>query len=381
MNIQYNPEGHIITVTLPETVDANNQEEIKEEISSVISRYENDDRDLFLYLDALDTKYISSAGIRVILLLRPKVENIAIINVHDYLYEVLAITGMSNAIIILPPIREISLENCSIIAGGLNSKVYRIDEDKICKLFESKNTLEDVIREKQMSLEAVQYGLPTALSFEVVTCGGKYGVMYELLQFKTVSGIIRENPGKTGEVIRKYVKFLNEIHDTPVNNFPNAKESFKSIIMDKTKGLIDEEHEQSLWAVFDDVPDGKGFIHGDPHFANLFKTEDGLMFVDLDSAKHGNEIWDMVALYCTLVTFRLISEADVLHLGSTDNYSSLWDMIFDEYISQNGLDRKEAERTIFALSYARALAYSHKHDKPEEMMELLRNKLYQALDE
>ncbi|MBQ8945700.1 MAG: phosphotransferase [Lachnospiraceae bacterium] len=366
------------TVSLPERVDAQNYEEVRRDIAEAAKEYK-DDQSFFLYLDAKKTIYISSVGIRTILMLKKEIQNIAVVNVNPSLYGILALTGMNNIIIVVPPIEEITLDGCQEISSGLNSRVYRMDEDKICKLFEPRNGLRDVLMEKQMSLKAIQAGLPTALSFQVVTCSGRYGVVYELLRFTTLSEVVREHPEQLDEVVREYVGFLNDIHGTVATQFPKAKKYYESKVLDAIGGYIDEPHAGALFKVFEGIPEGQGFIHGDPHFANLFRNEEGLMFVDLDSVRCGDPVWDLVALHGTMISLRIFNEIDVLHLGSVARYPALWEMIIDEYVRQNGSDRESLYRITETLSYGRALVYAVRHGTEGEKIQLIRDRLYRAL--
>ena len=62
------------TVSLPERVDAQNYEEVRRDIAEAAKEYK-DDQSFFLYLDAKKTIYISSVGIRTILMLKKEIHN------------------------------------------------------------------------------------------------------------------------------------------------------------------------------------------------------------------------------------------------------------------------------------------------------------------
>ena len=53
---------------------------------------------------------------------------------------------------------------------------FLIDADKICKVFRSGSPLQDVLQEKNLSRTVFQLGLPTALSYQIVTVGSQYGL-------------------------------------------------------------------------------------------------------------------------------------------------------------------------------------------------------------
>lgn len=381
MEILYDPKEGVLTVTLPEKVDANNRDAVQEEIVAAINENKADNKNLYLYLDASNTTYMSSAGIRVIISLSKRTEILSIINTGQSLYEILNLTGVNNIISILPPIEEISLKNCKAIGGGQNSTIYRIDEDKICKVFSSKNTLQDVLSEKQMSLKAVQYGLPTALSYQVITAEGNYGVVYEMLQSSTVSELLKADPGKLDFFVDQYIELLLEINSILTPRLPDAKVYYRRHVIDRLVDHLDTGHWGQLNRLVDSIPDGDGFVHGDLHFANLFETEDGLMIIDMDSAKRGSGIWDIIAIHTTLVGFRILNDNDVVHLGTVDYYGDIFEKILEKWLAKKALDRTPTENVIEAVSYARILDYSVRHEEYSNRIEECKAKLLQILDE
>ena len=77
-------------------IDSSNASSFEEDIN----RFVNDNKLDELVLDCNDLLYISSAGLRVILHLRKKINNIALINVSPVVYEVLSITGFSEMLVV-----------------------------------------------------------------------------------------------------------------------------------------------------------------------------------------------------------------------------------------------------------------------------------------
>lgn len=380
MNIFYDSETKDLTIYLPQTVDSNNNEEVLKEIKEAIAAYFAEEKNGFLYLDAKDTKYMSSAGIRVIIILRKTIENLAIINTEQMLYETLSLTGVCGIVNVLPPIKEFSIENFEIIGGGENSKVYRINDDKICKLFSSKNTLKDVLREKNMSYKAIEFGIPTALSFQVIKSGEQYGLIYEMLDYRTLSEILIDDFEKIDTVCTDYVKFLDEINSVVIPGLVNAKEVYENKVLNRIDGYIEPAYIQKLRIIFDAIPEGNGFVHGDLHFANLFKTDEGMMIIDMDSAKSGDRVWEMAAMYSTFMGFRLISSTDVVHLGSLENYPVIFEKILDTWNRNKGYDKDALLKNIASLSLARVLCYAISHNVDEEKTELVKKELFQILD-
>ena len=61
--------------------------------------------------------------------------------------------------------REINLEGAKLIGEGYFSKVYKIAEDEIIKVYVRNTPIEDIDRERELSRTAFIKGLPTAITF------------------------------------------------------------------------------------------------------------------------------------------------------------------------------------------------------------------------
>ena len=92
--------------------------------------------------------------------------------------------------------REISLEGCRKIGSGQKGTVYRYGDELILKVYDKINSYRDVEREIALSRRALVLGIPTAISFGIVSLGDRYGAMYELLGSATLSACIAENPSR-----------------------------------------------------------------------------------------------------------------------------------------------------------------------------------------
>ncbi|MCR5672893.1 MAG: amino acid adenylation domain-containing protein [Lachnospiraceae bacterium] len=82
-----------LNITLDERLDSDNAPECEKSIFDYLERSENVKK---TGIDAKNLKYISSAGIRVLLKLKKRINDMRIINVSDDIYETISITGMED---------------------------------------------------------------------------------------------------------------------------------------------------------------------------------------------------------------------------------------------------------------------------------------------
>ena len=64
--------------------------------------------------------------------------------------------------------RQIHIENCKYVNKGGCATVYRLNEDKIVKVFDRGSTLAMIEREYDYSKRAYEHGIPTAKPYEIV---------------------------------------------------------------------------------------------------------------------------------------------------------------------------------------------------------------------
>ena len=89
-------------------------------------------------------------------------------------------------------------------------------------------------REKQYSKAAFVMGVPTAISYDVVSCGTRSGVVYELLDAELFSAVIREDTAN----LDRYAKMLSDTAKTlhaakgDKNVLPDLKDRLRGYIRD-----------------------------------------------------------------------------------------------------------------------------------------------------
>ena len=162
--------------------------------------------------------------------------------------------------------REISLDGAPKIGEGAHGEVYRIADDTIAKVYRPGVSMEAIMREKELSRWAFVHGVPTAISFDIVRVGDRYGVVYELLDACSASDYVRESPANLEDFIEKSVDLMNRIHAIEVNpgELPDMKEQTLGWI-ENSRQYLSPEIRDKLKALLSEVPDS--------HFTCGFSSE------------------------------------------------------------------------------------------------------------
>ena len=190
-------ESSRVTAYLEGRISSANAEETQRELLQVME--ENPEREL--EIDAGGLEYISSAGLRVLMMLARKQGNaLTVRNVSPEVYDILEMTGFTSILNVKKKLREFSVDGCEVVGRGAIGTVYRIDEDTIIKVYELPDSIPMIENEQKRAKQAFLKGIPTAISYDVVKVGDKYGSVFELLRASTYNDLIRDATRRSGKM-------------------------------------------------------------------------------------------------------------------------------------------------------------------------------------
>ena len=195
--------------------------------------------------------------------------------------------------------REVSVEGCRRIGRGAKGDVYRYDDELVIKVYNRNNTYSDVEREIAMARRAFILGVPTAISFGIVSVGDKYGAMYELVDSETVSSCITCNPGQLDNYAKMMAELAQTIHGTrvtPEDGFPKVSERVRSYI-EGGIGREDAALAEKVMSLVEALPDTDTLLHGDFHTGNVFLQSGEPLLIDMDRLATGAPILELSDLY------------------------------------------------------------------------------------
>ncbi|WP_295157568.1 STAS domain-containing protein [uncultured Ruminococcus sp.] len=201
-------ENGTLSILLEDRIDTNNAAQTEAEIFAAVG--ENPEN---IVIDAEKLEYISSAGLRVLMKLRKSINKpLPVINVSRDVYEILETTGFTELLDVKKALRRLNIDGCVQIASGGQGKVYRIDDETIVKVFCNGGIIPlDYVKEELNNAKtAFLAGVPTAISFDTVKCGDYYGIVYEMIDSKTLSKAIVDEPERIAEFAVKYATFIKD---------------------------------------------------------------------------------------------------------------------------------------------------------------------------
>lgn len=259
----------------------------------------------FLTLDANKLEYIASAGLRVVLKLIKTNPHIKMINVSSEVYDILQMTGFTDLLTVKRSMRQISVKDKQWIAQGRHGVVYRLDAETIVKVYVDNTTVDEIQDELNRAKRAFIQGIPTAISYDIVRCDDKIGVVFEMLHAQTLAKQIEQHPDKMEAYAQKFVNLLKSVNAIKVSDdsYENTKDIYNAWVDGMAKYLPAHEVD-ILHSMIDAIPDRQTLIHGDYHLGNVMVQDDELVLIDMGDISKGHPLFDLAGTSLVMVFAR-----------------------------------------------------------------------------
>ena len=282
-------------------VDSLNANEIGDDMMAFLEREGE------ISVDAEQLEYISSAGLRALLRLRTRQGSLRIFNVQPAVWDILEMTGFTEVMTVEKALRRMSVEGCAVIGRGAKGTVYRVSPDTILKVYNDPDSLDAIRHEREMARKAFVLGLPTAISFDVVRVGDKYGSMFELLDCASMTRTIRDDPAKLPECVRVFADVLRRLHNTPVRpgEMPDANATLRRWA-EQAGAMLDADTREKVNALVNALPASGAMVHGDYHMNNVLLQNGEPMIIDMDTLAAGHPVFDLANIWVAYVGFAVL---------------------------------------------------------------------------
>ncbi|MBQ1187343.1 MAG: phosphotransferase [Clostridia bacterium] len=184
------------------------------------------------------------------------------------------------------------LEN--VIATRKHKTVYR-DGDKTIKVFDADYSKADILNEalNQARIEETALNIPKVLGVNMVE--GKWAIVSEHIEGKTLAQLMEENPEKKDEYLEKLVDIQLEIHAQKCPLLNKLKDKMNKKISSTD---FDATTRYELHTRLEGMPKHNKVCHGDFNPSNVIIKEDGAAYIiDWSHATQGNASADVARTY------------------------------------------------------------------------------------
>lgn len=189
---------------------------------------------------------------------------------------------------------EMKLEN--IIAVRPNKTVYR-DGDKCIKVFNEDFSKTDVLSEALGQARMETLGLNIPKIHEVTMIEGKWAIVSDYIEGKTLSQLMAADPDNTEKYVDILVDVQMEIHSKVCRELTRLKDKMYRKIGESG---LDDNIVYDLRCRLEGMPKHRKVLHGDLCPSNIIITEDGTPYViDWAHVTRGNASADVARSYLT----------------------------------------------------------------------------------
>ena len=375
--MKYELKENILTLYFEGELNSSNASEVGEEANEITkeSKFEN------LVLDFSDVKFISSAGLRVVLSLKQKYPNTSVVNANLEIYDIFQMTGFTSMMSVSKALRKIELNDAEVIGDGFFSTVYRINNDTIVKVFNRTSDEGQIERELKLAKEAFVLGIPTAISFDVVRVGDKMGVCFEMLDCMSLKTAVLTHKKHCSEYLKQYANLLRKINTTECYNpiIPDIKKYYLEKV-ETIKPFLEKKYYEKAKKLVENIPERKTFVHGDCHFKNIMVQGDELLLIDMDTLSVGHPIFELAALYAPYCAFNEDDPGNSEKFFGISNEEAvkLYNSLIDLYFGKDDIVIKDK---IKLLSYIHMVWWNRVNEPNNQVrLEGCRGRLYNLLD-
>lgn len=347
-----------VTIPLHGRISSDNSAAVEQEIMSKLEGYDGNS----VVLDASSLDYISSAGLRVILRLKKAYPEITISNVSSEIYDIFEMTGFTEMMNVEKAYRVVSIEGCEEIGRGANGTIYRIDKDNVVKVYNNADALDDIKHEREVAKLALILGIPTAISYDVVKVGNSYGSVFELLNARSFSKILANEPDKIDWCVKEFVDMLKKIHSTvvPEGKLPDQKATvmgWAGFMQD----YLPEAEGNKLLKLVEEVPHDDHMLHGDYHTKNLELQNDEVLLIDMDTLAVGHPIFELGSIFNSFIGYGECDKNLILNFQGFDHVmgENFWKKSLAAYLGTEDEERlREVEDKARIIGYTRMIRRS-----------------------
>ena len=181
-----------------------------------------------------------------------------------------------------------------LITPSINKNLYR-DGDNCVKVFNEDYSKADVLNEALNQARIEETGLKINKIREVKMIDGKWAILSDYIEGKTLAQMMKENPEKKNEYIELLVDIQLEIHSKKAPLLTKLKDKMNRKI---SMSSLDATARYELHTRLEGMPKHTKVCHGDFNPSNVIIATDGTPYViDWAHATQGNASADVARTY------------------------------------------------------------------------------------
>jgi tRNA A-37 threonylcarbamoyl transferase component Bud32 len=184
-----------------------------------------------------------------------------------------------------------------VIAVRTKKTIYR-DGDRCIKVFQPPYRKSAIFGEASNQVRVQEIGLKVPKVLDITTIDGKWAIVSEYINGKTLEQLIAEHPENKASYYRTLADLQNSIHKNDCPYLYRLKDELNN----KINGAeLDATTRYELHNQLEHMAKGMAICHGDFCPSNIILSEDGIYYtLDWTLASYGNPLADVAQTYIML---------------------------------------------------------------------------------
>ena len=182
----------------------------------------------------------------------------------------------------------------NILAVRPGKTIYR-EGNTLVKVFDESYAKPDILNEalNQARVENIGINVPKVL--EVKMIDGKWAIVSEFIEGKTLAQLMQENPAKKDEYLEMFVDLQMQVHAAKCPMLNKLKDKMNRKISETN---LDATTRYELHTRLESMPKHTKLCHGDFNPSNIIVTDNGTPYIlDWSHATQGNASADVARTY------------------------------------------------------------------------------------
>ncbi len=205
----------------------------------------------------------------------------------------------------IPKYKEGIMKLDNVIATRPSKTIYR-DGDRCIKLFDENFSKADILNEalNQARIEETELNIPSISGVTLID--GKWAIITDFIEGKTLQELMDENPDKLDEYLNMFVDLQMRVHEQKSPLLTKLRDKMRRKIY---QADLDETTKYDLHTRLESMPRHNKVCHGDFNPSNIIIGNDGKTYIiDWSHATQGNGTADVARTY---LLFKLAGEDEI----------------------------------------------------------------------
>ena len=248
-----------------------------------------------------------------------------------------------------------------MIGQGNTAEIFRIDDNKILKLFRFGLNKEVVEREYNngTSIQRILDCVPRV--YDLVEIDGRYGIIYQEVKGTDMLKIMSKSFLKINYYARNLAHYHVYIHKPIMDNVSSVKEKLEYDL--NGVDMLTDETKETVRKYLEQLPEGNDLCHFDFHPGNIMITEDKVVFIDWMTACKGDPCAD-VARTIILLKYGEVEHAPwIIRKIISIFQHHIYKIYIKEYLKISKRSIEDVNRWILPVAAARLREWISDNEK------------------